>query len=71
VGHRAPSLLGRLRKITLLKLLFSVSEKPFARIRMVRYLGLCQPFLLMPALPHRPLKTDTQQLLCLHGELER
>ena len=49
VGHRAPSLFGRLRKVSPLKLLFGVSEKPFARIRMVRYLGLCQPFLLMPA----------------------
>ena len=49
VGHRAPSLFGRLRKVSPLKLLFGVLEKPFARIRMVRYLGLCHPCLLMPA----------------------
>ena len=48
VGHRAPSLLGRLRKVSPLELLFSVSDKPFARLRVVRYLGLCHPCLMMP-----------------------
>ena len=71
VRHRTPRLLRRLRKGSALELIFGVSEKPLARLCMVCYFSLCHLCFLMSALPHSPFQADAQQLLGLHGELER